>query len=346
MDLFTLQVSEENLHPNFQRVYKSSMYQAQRELLSDWASEFIDRDKKFVKEFQTTFNSSFWELYLFKMFKENGCTIDTSHNTPDFLVQKNGCEIVVEATVSLAAYGSKNEWETDIESDLLNLDLNEFNRQAIIRLSNSITNKYRRYQNLYQNLGHVKGKPFVIALEPFHCPYHYLTADVPIRALLYDYYVNEQEFLDHPERYPDRHPPTTHLENIEKDNGSLIFLGLFNDRFVPEVSAIVFNHLATWGKLDALIETSPTSTNMLFKTVSLKDGQLDIQCSRKDKYKESIFAGLQIYHNPYANIPLPEDFFKHNDVSQCFGYMDEKHLYYDNYDGLRNRSVLNVVSSQ
>lgn len=346
MDLFTLQVPEESLHPNFQRVYGTSIHQAQRELLSEWASGFIDRDRKFVKEFQTTFNSSFWELYLFKIFKEYGCTVDTSHSTPDFLIQKNGCEIVVEATVSLAASGSKNEWETDIESDLLNLDLNEFNRQAIIRLSNSITNKYRRYQNLYQNLDHVKGKPFVIALEPFHCPYHYLTVDVPIRALLYDYYVNEQEFLDHPERYPDRHPPTTHLENIEKDNGSLIFLGLFNDRFMPEVSAIVFNHLATWGKLDALVKPSPTNSNMIFRTIELEYGQPKAQITPKSKYKESILAGLQIYHNPYANIPLPEDFFEHKDVNQCFGYMDAEHLYYDNYDGLKTRSIINFVPRQ
>lgn len=345
MDLFTLQVSEENLHPNFQHVYKSSMYQAQRELLSDWASEFIDRDKKFVKEFQTTFNSSFWELYLFKLFKELGYSIDMSNATPDFLVKNNSCEIVVEAAICQAAFGAKNEWEHDIKSDLLTLNWNEFNRQAIIRLSNSITNKYKRYKNLYQHLDYIKGKPFVIALEPFHCPYHYLAIDVPIRALLYDYYVDNQEFLDHPERYPDGHPPIAHLRNVEKNNGSLILLGLFNDSYMPEVSAIVFNHLATWGKLDALIESSST-INMFFQTVSLKNGQLTEQCVSKDKYKESIFAGLQIYHNPYANIPLSEDFFRHDDVNQCFGYIDKEHLCYDNYDGLKSRFVINLVSQQ
>ena len=250
-------------------------------------------------------------------------------------------DFVVEATVSLAASGSKNEWEADIESDLLNLDLNEFNRQAIIRLSNSVTNKYRRYQKLYQHLDYVKGKPFVIALEPFHCPYHYLTVDVPIRALLYDYYVDEQEFLDHPECYPEGHPPTTHLGEIEKDNGSSILLGLFNDSYMPEVSAIVFNHLATWGKLDALIEPSPTNSNMRFQTIELDEGQFKAQVTPKSKYKESIYAGLQIYHNPYANIPLPEDFFEHKDVNQCFGYMDTEHLYYDNYNGLKTRLIIN-----
>lgn len=48
----------------------------EREVLSGWASGFRDRDGKFVKEFQTTYNSSFWELYLFAAFKDLGCTAD------------------------------------------------------------------------------------------------------------------------------------------------------------------------------------------------------------------------------------------------------------------------------
>jgi hypothetical protein len=39
------------------------------DVLTDWARGFIDRDGKFVKEFQTTFNSCFWELYVYAVLK-------------------------------------------------------------------------------------------------------------------------------------------------------------------------------------------------------------------------------------------------------------------------------------
>lgn len=33
-------------------------------VLPGWPTDFEDRDGKFVTEFRTTFNSSFWEFYL------------------------------------------------------------------------------------------------------------------------------------------------------------------------------------------------------------------------------------------------------------------------------------------
>ncbi|WP_232925945.1 hypothetical protein, partial [Pseudomonas syringae] len=37
---------------------------------------FPDRNNKFVKEFQTTFNSIFWEVYLYMAFREYGFSLD------------------------------------------------------------------------------------------------------------------------------------------------------------------------------------------------------------------------------------------------------------------------------
>ena len=57
--------------------------------------------KKLVKEFQTSFNSTFWELYLNKAFKDLGFGIDYDFDTPDFhLVHPSGMRLNVEAVTA------------------------------------------------------------------------------------------------------------------------------------------------------------------------------------------------------------------------------------------------------
>lgn len=73
MDLFTPIVTDERQHPNFQRLLARGL-ECERDVLRRWADGFPDRDGKFVVEFQTTFNSSFWELYLHATFRESGFT--------------------------------------------------------------------------------------------------------------------------------------------------------------------------------------------------------------------------------------------------------------------------------
>ena len=56
-DLFTPVVSESAQHPNFRNIHKQpNVFNC--DVLNDWARGFPDRDGKFVKEFQTTFDSS------------------------------------------------------------------------------------------------------------------------------------------------------------------------------------------------------------------------------------------------------------------------------------------------
>jgi len=63
MDLFAIITDPKKLHKNFLNVIGEPEDYA-RNVLLNWAEGFIDRDGKFLKEFQTSFNSSFWELYL------------------------------------------------------------------------------------------------------------------------------------------------------------------------------------------------------------------------------------------------------------------------------------------
>jgi hypothetical protein len=62
MELFRPLVPRGELHPNFVNTLRAPSASV-RNVLMEWARDFPDRDGKFVKEFQTTYNSSFWELY-------------------------------------------------------------------------------------------------------------------------------------------------------------------------------------------------------------------------------------------------------------------------------------------
>jgi hypothetical protein len=100
MDLFTPVVPQERLHSNFLEITQPERFEFTREVLNNWANGFKDRDNKFVQEFQKTFNSSFWELYLFACFKELGCSSNLSYSSPDFVLTSLYGEFIAEATIT------------------------------------------------------------------------------------------------------------------------------------------------------------------------------------------------------------------------------------------------------
>lgn len=110
MDLFKPVVNEQDFHPHFKSILIESR-KAECEELMKWAEGFLDRDGKFIKEFQTTFNSSFWEIYLYAICKEYQLEIDWSYRTPDFVVNSCYGQFIIEATTANAASGKPNEWD-------------------------------------------------------------------------------------------------------------------------------------------------------------------------------------------------------------------------------------------
>jgi hypothetical protein len=111
MDLFKPVVADNRLHHNFLATIKPSELGV-REVLSNWADGFVDRDGKFPAEFQTTYNSSFWELYLFAVLKHLGIKVDFSHDAPDFVAQ--GHPFAIEAAIASHAQDDVPEWGKDL----------------------------------------------------------------------------------------------------------------------------------------------------------------------------------------------------------------------------------------
>jgi len=329
MELFVPAVEQSRLHPNFRNILAEGNEYNQR-VMSEWAEGFVDRDNKFVVEFQTSFNSSFWELYLFACFKELGFAVDFSHQSPDFLMRKDETEICVEAAIASNAEGAIPEWEGRLSKEVLeNLERDRAIREATIRLANALSSKYDKYKTKYSKLAHVRAKPFFIAVSAFDQPYFFLEQDQAIRRVLYaydqalwtyDHEGNKQRIFAH-----------VHINSIRKDNGTILPLGYFTSPQMKEVSAILFSNTATLSKVRAL--SSDPNENVLFSYVRyFRDGmRMEEATVLKSDYEESLLDGLHIYHNPFAEMPLDYSLFDCPGVTQ-HSYDTTRRLPYDDAD--------------
>ncbi|MGE9820078.1 hypothetical protein ACQP6V_18150 [Acinetobacter baumannii] len=312
IDLFTPVVEKEKQHFIFKTLSHSALY-AERKVILDWAKGFIDRDKKFIKEFQTTFESSFWELYINKILKVENVEIDFSHHAPDFVCSKNNISFSIEATIAnpekdgLPSFG--------VTDQHLDLDINfaDFNRKSIIRIANSIITKTNKFKNSYKKLSHVNGKPFILGLNSFDRPHAHLIGHRGLIAVLYGIYLNEEKSRAENLNYI----PHEKMDFIEKENGATIPLGFFTSSEYEDISAIIYNPYATWGKVRALSEVSDANKLIFFNVLYSKEKSVESDLIPeiksivpKEEYTESIFDGLYIFHNPYAKYPIPEFLFK------------------------------------
>ena len=290
LDLFQPIVPEAALHPNFVRI-AAEEDDAIRVVLQEWAEGFVDRDKKFVQEFQRTFNSSWWELYLYAVLKSRGIPIDFSFNAPDFVTAEGG--FAIEATIASHAAGATPEWLKTMDDLSGSDDINERYLEAMARLSNSISSKLRKYREDYCELPHMADKGFVIAIQNFGTPDFHQLGDVAMQRLLYDVW-EEKTFL--------------------KGSGVQLSTGLFLDSGMSEVSAVIYSSLATMGKARAL---SGSKGHFFFEAVRILGNEELIHIRAfKDDYRESLCDGLRVFHNPFAVRPLSGDLFFVDDIRQ------------------------------
>ncbi|MBP0942343.1 glycosaminoglycan attachment site [Pseudomonas alliivorans] len=338
MNLFEPIVSAAQHHPNFKNLLRMGNGFT-LDVLNDWAQGFIDRDGKFVTEFQMTFNSSFWELYLHAVLKKFDMPVDFTKASPDFCLPSKGFNI--EATVASSAQGAAPEHLRLGKAPPA--DLNAFNFRSIIRLSNSLAAKRRKYLESYAVLDHVQDRPYVVAVTNFDQPFSFMACQRPIEAVLHGYYVDEERYIASGGGEGRLEGET--LLKVFKDNGSPIELGLFTTPAYREISAVIFSNCANMGKVRAL--SSDPSPGIVFTALRLNPAsdQPHIIRAPKRHYEENLLDGLRIYHNPYATHPLAPALFRHPSVFQSF--WDNDDWVYEQREGqLLFRSVQTAIKSR
>ncbi len=318
MNLFQdIKIPKDKLHQKFKTLKETLSYSGEQEVLNDWVKDFKDRDGKIVKEFQTTFHSSFWEFYLFAVFKEAGFKIDFSKNRPDFII-KEPYEIYIEAVVSnIKQDGDKEDKRTfdDILSMLepphLQSDFYEKLDESIVRHSNAILGKSKKYLQEYSKLEYINTKaPFVIAISGYEQINYGNQFYYPMMALLYGAY------------YDIKTDDYTMQDSIKKPNSnSDIPIGLFKNKDMEHISAIIFSSTVTLGKLTSL---SLSQNKSVYKPNFVMNIRLDNEIPKykiqkvTNENQEYLTDGLFVFHNPFAKNKLSKDIFNKTNALQIF----------------------------
>lgn len=277
------------MHPNFQRVLSDTDWDI-REVLTEWADGFVDRDRKFVQEFQLTFNSSWWELYLFAVLKSLGISIDFRHDAPDFVAAN--LPLTIEAVISSHAATTTPEWLKTLRDVSRRQDIEPRWLETLARFYNSLDSKRALFEKRYRHMEHVKEKPFIIAVHNFSTPDSFQLGDVAMQRLLYDL-EGRETFL--------------------KNGNVPLPLGIFSREEFRCVSAVIYSSVATYGKVRAL---GRSTEHLYFQAVRIRNNHelIPIAAAKAD-YQESLRDGLRVFHNPNAIHPLPEELFDVPDVS-------------------------------
>lgn len=336
IDLFTPQVPADKQHPIFQRIL-APQYAPERAVLQSWATGFADRDGKFVQEFQRTFESSMWELYLNAALAEFGFTPNMTFNAPDFVID-SPIRFSIEAAIAAPAHGGAPAFNYDPRS--IPDDFTQFNIESTIRICNSFDAKVKRYRKYYSGLPQAKDQPFVIAIASFDRPYAHFAAGRSILAAFYGIYHDEAATPKGANKVV-----SYNVDAAPKSESTNIPLGLFCDERHAEVSAVIYSALATWGKIRALADSPDAMSTYTTFHPNEHSIKPKMRVAQKKEYYEHLLDGLYVLHNPYAKHPIPRGTLSHPRIAEFHVATDGELIESYPEDFLLLRSLNTVLPS-
>lgn len=309
-DLFDPVVPFEERHPAFEHIRTDPLCFGGRQMMSEVFATFEDKDGHFIREFQTGgFDARVFELYLHAYFSNSGYAIDATHRRPDFIIERDGVRVAIEATTS----GRSAPFAI---ADLLEPNDEEMARkqrdEMPVRLGSPLFSKLKKQ---YWKLDHVMGLPFVIAIEAFHDT----TALFFPGGILANYL------------YGLRHTPNFAVDGTltisaapigshDRPGKEPIPSNFFALVGAEHVSAVLFTNSGTYGKFNRM---GIKAGHQRGDVTVLRSGTCcdhDPNAAKPTSFRYSVKQrptvepwgeGMEVYPSPNALIPLPRQFFRH-----------------------------------
>jgi len=310
LDLFTPIVPIEKLHPYFVHLIRESAFLPARELIRNMMPHFIDVDGNFVEQFQTTgFDSRLWELCLFAYFNEERLFVDRKHNTPDFMVQKYGKVVAIEAViVGRRKHNPPQYFRVFPKIKTPDEVLKEQENSMPIKFGSPL---YSKLQKKYWELPHVKGSPFVLAIADFHDDASMIWSSTALINYLYGvkhdfYYDNSNQLVIVPRPI-----------GIHKLGNKEIPSGFFFQENAENISAILFTASGTISKFNRIGRQAGFKSEnvVMIRVGTCHDHDPNASVPKMFKYivseesDETWADGFSMFHNPNAILPVPRELF-------------------------------------
>lgn len=310
-ELFNIIVSAEKLHPFFITLKNEQHYHAARQIMVEIFRYFEDVDGNFIEQFQSFngFDSRLFELYLFAFLTEEGFGIKRENDRPDFIIEKYGTELAVEAVIVDRKKDNPPQYFPNFKEITPDKIKKENSNDMPLRFGSPL---YSKLQKKYWELPHVKGKPFILAIADFHDDQSMTWSYNAIIDYLYGYkfnaiYDNKGELIIIPEK----------ISAYKKANGVEIEAGFFFQPDVKNISGVLFSSVATLSKFTRMgIQAGFGVENqtVIRSGVRYKD---DPNASEPEAFKyevteesnETWTEGMNLFHNPNALIKIDMDLF-------------------------------------
>jgi hypothetical protein len=333
LDLFSPVVPTERQHAYFIALNSDSRFLPARAIISHMMPHFIDIDGNFIEQFQTTgFDSRVWELYLDSYLTEEQLFIDRTHNAPDFIVEKYGERVAIEAViVGRKADNPPTCLPTGREKVSPMYVAEQHDDAMPIRFGSPL---YSKLLKKYWDLPHVKGNPIVFAIADFHDDLSMLWSSTALINYLYGYthefhYDTNNKLVIIPKKI-----------NVHRVGNKEIPSGFFFQPNSEHVSAILFSASGTISKFNRLGRQAGfhDPSVIMIRHGTYHDHDPDACIPKVFSYtvdensQETWGEGLSMFHNPRAVHPVPEELFPsiahhHFDNGQIVSSLPEFHVY-------------------
>lgn len=309
---------EDQLHPYFIELRDSAGREPARAVIREIGPWLTATDPHFVKEFQRhQFDQRLWEIYLWSALREGGYDIEHLE-APDFKVRAPWGSFSVEATTVAPSQGGVMADHPDPKGPQ---EIAEFlNGYMPIKFGNSLTGKLNRKSangNRYWEEPDVTGLPFVLAVADFHKPAENNTPGsmTMSQSAIWPYLYGR---IFHGEMVDGKLVMSSTKIDSHTYKGKTIESGFF---YLPEaenVSAVIFSNAGTIAKFDrvGVMGGFGAKDHKYYRMGYRQDPDPDAMVPKgfmeevgEGDYFEGWADELQVFHNPNAKDPLPDDIF-------------------------------------
>lgn len=309
-DLFSrMIVAPEQMHPYFKLLRESDFYSPAKSVIEELLHYFNDLDNNFVDQFQSKngFDSRVWELYLRTWLREEGFNIINGTVVPDFLVEKQGSKIAIEA---VTIQRRQKDFGNEPPAYTIDEITEKLENETPLMFGSSLFSKLKHTYNKsnYWDLEHTRDLPFCIAIADFQEDMSMTWSFPAIVSILYG--VEQSIRIENGKRIL----YTVNGNTFIKDsNGKKVeIIPLFMDTAYENISAIIFSATGTLSKFNRIGRMcglgSKEYTMLTFKTLynheenaTVCDCAVDIV---DETYSELWAEGINIFHNPKTKRPL------------------------------------------